>query len=212
MYDGSADSVAPAKRHESRRAGRAVVNDAVRNGQLLAALRGALRARQAVPPEFIQAAQNTYRPARLHRTGRTVGLVYDHDPEEVEVLGWEEFIARQWESIFVGYRSTAGLRKMSRRWSDLIEIGLGCSQDIADLLVRAEIIERIDHDLLGTADAQEVVSGMVGVIADLRADLLEMGEVGPGQPARLLEQHARLLAFIRAYAFGQDTGEPRASQ
>jgi hypothetical protein len=28
---------------------------------------------------------------------RTVGSVYDHDPEEVEVLGWEEFIARQWE-------------------------------------------------------------------------------------------------------------------
>ena len=133
--------------------------------------------------------------------------MYDHDAEEVEVLGWEEFIARQWESIFAGYRSAAGLRKMSRRWSDLIEIGLGCSQDIADLLVRAEIIERADHDLLGPADAQEVVSGMVGVLTDLRADLLEMGEVGPGQSARLLEQHARLLSFIRAYAFGRDAGE-----
>src|SRR5262249_45709434 len=29
--------------------------------------------------------------------------VYDHDPEDVAALGWEEFIARQWESIFAGY-------------------------------------------------------------------------------------------------------------
>jgi hypothetical protein len=148
---------------------------------------------------------------------RTVGLMYDHDPSEVEVLGWEEFIARQWESVFAGYRSTAGLRKMCRRWSDLIQIGLGCSQDIADLLVRAEIIQRPDRDLEGAADAHAVVSGMADVLADLRADLLEMGElemgelemgeVGPGLRVGLLEQHARLLSFIYAYAFGQDTGE-----
>jgi hypothetical protein len=52
-------------------------------------------------------------------------FVYDHDPSEVEVLGWDEFIARQWESIFIGYRSWVGLRRMGRRWSDLIEAGLG---------------------------------------------------------------------------------------
>ena len=39
--------------------------------------------------------------------------MYDHDPEEVESLGWEEFIARQWESIFTGYRSWTGLRTMA---------------------------------------------------------------------------------------------------
>ena len=43
-------------------------------------------------------------------------FVYDHDPSEVEVLRWEEFIARQWESIFAGYRSWVGLRRMGRRW------------------------------------------------------------------------------------------------
>ena len=138
---------------------------------------------------------------------RTVGSVYDHDPEEVEVLGWEEFIARQWEWTFAGYRSGIGLRRMCRRWSDLIEIGLGCSQDVADVLVRAEVIDRADRDLEGTADAQAVVSGMVGVLADLRADLLEMGEAEPELSASLLEQHARLLSFIRVYAFGQDAGE-----
>lgn len=138
---------------------------------------------------------------------RTVGSVYDHDPEEVEVLGWEEFIARQWEWTFAGYRSGIGLRRMCRRWSDLIEIGLGCSQDVADVLVRAEVIGRADRDLEGTADAQAVVSGMVGVFADLRADLLDMGEAEPELSVSLLERHARLLSFIRVYAFGQDTGE-----
>jgi hypothetical protein len=66
--------------------------------------------------------------------------VYDSDPEDVELLGWEEFVTRQWESIFAGYRSSAGLRATCRRWSDLLEAGLACSQEIADLLVRAEIL------------------------------------------------------------------------
>jgi hypothetical protein len=133
--------------------------------------------------------------------------VYDHDLEEVESLGWEEFILRQWESIFTGYRSWAGLRTMGRRWSDLIEAGLGCSQDVADQLVRAEVIDRPDRDLEGTADAGAVVAKMAGVLTDIRADLAEMSEVDPELSATLLEQHAELLAFIRAWVFGVDGGE-----
>jgi hypothetical protein len=130
--------------------------------------------------------------------------VYDHEPEDVDVLGWDEFMARQWESIFAGYRGAAGLRKICRRWSDLIEIGLGCSQDVADMLVRAEIIDRADRDLEGAPDAQAVVSGMAGVLADLRTDLRELE---PELSVSLLERHARLLSFVHAYAFGQDAGE-----
>jgi hypothetical protein len=133
--------------------------------------------------------------------------VYDHDPEEVESLGWEEFIARQWESIFTGYRSWVGLRRMGRRWSDLIEVGLGCSQDVADQLVRAEVIDRPDRDLEGTADPRAVVAKMAGVLTDMRADLAEMSEVDPELSATLLEQHAKLLTFIRAWVFGADDGE-----
>jgi hypothetical protein len=133
--------------------------------------------------------------------------VYDYDLEEVEALGWEEFIARQWESIFAGYRSTTGLRKMCRRWSDLIEVGLGCSQDIADLLVRAQIIERADRDLEGAADAHAVLSGMADVLADLRTDLLQMGEIGPELCVILLESHARLLSLVHSFAPDQDAGE-----
>jgi hypothetical protein len=132
--------------------------------------------------------------------------VYDHDPDEARRLGWEEFITRQWESIFVGYRSSAGLRKTCRRWSDLLEVGLGCSQDIADLLVRAEIVQRADRDLEGTRDVGKLLAGMDQVLADVRADLIEMGEVPPEQRDGLLRQQARLRALARKLAFGLDMG------
>jgi hypothetical protein len=133
--------------------------------------------------------------------------VYDHDPEEIGRLGWEEFIARQWESIFVGYRSAAGLRKTCRRWSDLLEAGLGCSQDIADLLVRAEIVQRADRDLEGTRDPGKLLAGMDQVLADVRIDLTEMGEIPPDQLDGLLRRHARLRALARRLAFGPDAGD-----
>ena len=134
--------------------------------------------------------------------------MYDHDPEDVLALGWEEFIARQWESIFAGYRARAGLRRICRRWCDLLEAGLGCSQDVADLLVRSEIIDRADRDLEGTIDAADLVAGMAAVLADVRTDLLDLAGAPDGPPAGLLEAHARLLSFIRGYAFGTDDTEP----
>jgi hypothetical protein len=148
-------------------------------------------------------------PARLPRALAASGLahVYDHDPEDVAALGWEEFIARQWESIFAGYRSKTGLRKLGRRWGDLLEAGLGCSQDVADLLVREEIIDRPDRDLEGTTDADALVAGMLAVLADVRADLPEVTDA-PDDAAGLLDAHARLLSFVRRYALGVDAGEP----
>ena len=134
---------------------------------------------------------------------RTVGRVYDHDAQEVEELGWEEFIARQWDSIFVGYRSWSGMRTTARRWSDLLEAGLGCSQEIADQLVQAEIIGGPERGLEG-ADARTVVSGMVAVLADVRTDLAELSAQDPEAAARLLDQHAKLLSFLRSYALGDD--------
>ena len=58
--------------------------------------------------------------------------MYDHDPDDIAILGWEEFILRQWELIFTGYRTWTGLRTQGRRWTDLIEAGLGCSQEVAE--------------------------------------------------------------------------------
>ena len=140
----------------------------------------------------------------VRRGGHSLAPVYDHDLEELVALGWEEFIARQWESIFAGYRARAGLRRICRRWSDLLEVGLGCSQELADLLVRREIIDRADRDLEGLTDAGALVAGMAGLVADVREDLQELAAVQPGPAASLLEAHARLLTFLRAYAFGTD--------
>ncbi len=137
--------------------------------------------------------------------------MYDHDPDEVSVLGWDEFVARQWESIFIGYRSATGLRKICRRWSDLIEAGLGCSQEIADLLVRAEILDHADRDLEGMTRAAELVAGMADVLADIGFDLLEMAEIRPEQRAGLLARHARLRAHIDDLVFGTEAGGYRAA-
>jgi hypothetical protein len=104
------------------------------------------------------------------------------------------------ESIFIGYRSWVGRRSVARRSSDLFEVGLGCPQEIADWLARTEIMGRADHDLEGAANAEALVSGMIGVVADLRADLAEMSELGSGLPGKILDQHARLLSFVRAHA------------
>ena len=117
--------------------------------------------------------------------------MYDHDPDGFGRLGWEEFIARQWESIFAGYRSRAGLRSTCRRWSDLLEAGLGCSQEIADLLVRAEIVQRADRDLEGTRDAGKLLAGMDQVLADVR------GRIGRDWLMRWLEDPAKVHADAR---------------
>ena len=132
--------------------------------------------------------------------------MYDHDPEEIDALGWDEFIARQWESIFAGYRTGSGLRRTGRRWSDLIQAGLGCPEEIADVLVRNQVVDRVDRDLEGTSDPLAVVSGMYEVLADMRTDLVQMADEAPEEFAGLLGEHARLLAAAHAYVFGRESG------
>ena len=128
--------------------------------------------------------------------------MYDHDLEEVEALGWEEFVSRLWESIFASYRSWTGRRSIGRRWSDLLEGGLGCSQELADWLVSTAIINGPDRGLEVASDPQAIVSGMVSVLADLREELA--GQAGPGGEGAvaLLDQHARLLRLARTFEFG----------
>ena len=141
------------------------------------------------------------RSCRACGAARIVGLVYDHDPDDVALLGWEEFIARQWEAIFTGYRSWTGLRRMGRRWADLLEAGLSCSHDLADRLVQDEIINSPDRNFEAVFDADAVLAGMFDILGAIRDDLEELdrsGELGPDQVARLLEQHAQLAAAVGA--------------
>lgn len=141
--------------------------------------------------------------------------MYDHDLGELEDLGWDEFVRRQWDAVYTAYRTGRGRRTLCRGWADLLEAGLDCSQPLADLLVRAEILDRADRDLEGTSDPRVLVTGMTEVIADVRADLLEFGldgrafrELGSAQPAGglagLLDRQAALLGFVCEYAGVED--------
>ena len=139
--------------------------------------------------------------------------MYDHDLGELEDLGWDEFIRRQWDDVYTAYRTGRGRRTLCRRWADLLEAGLDCSQALADLLVRTEILDRADRDLEGTVDPWALVTGMTEVIADVRVDLLELGfeqpgfqELGPARLAGLLDRQAALLGFVRDYAGVEDPG------
>ena len=139
--------------------------------------------------------------------------MYDHDLGELEDLGWDEFIRRQWDAVYTAYRTGRGRRTLCRGWADLLEAGLGCSQALADRLVRAEILDRADRDLEGTVDPRALVMGMTEVIADVRVDLLELGleepvfrELGAAQLAGLLDRQAALLGFVRDYAGVEDPG------
>lgn len=133
--------------------------------------------------------------------------MYDHDQGELEDLGWEEFVRRQWDAVYTAYRTGRGRRTLCRGWADLLEAGLSCPQNLADQLVRLEILDRADRDLEGTKDPRALVTGMTQVIADVRVDLLSLGpeELGAALP-RLLDRHAALQDFLRDYAFVDDLG------
>jgi hypothetical protein len=138
--------------------------------------------------------------------------VYDHDLGELEDLGWDEFVRRQWDAVYTAYRTMRGRRTLCRGWADLLEAGLDCSQTLADLLVRTEILDRADRDLEGTVDPRALVIGMTEVIADVRVDLLEFGleepssrELGAAQLSGLLDRQAALLGFVCDYAGVEDT-------
>ena len=137
--------------------------------------------------------------------------MYDHDLGELEDLGWDELVRRQWVAVYTAYRTGRGRRTLCRGWADLIEAGLSCSQSLADLLVRTEILDRADRDLEGTVDRRALVIGMTEVIADVRVDLLEFGleepgfrELGAAGLAGLLDRQAALLGFVRDYAGVED--------
>ncbi len=124
--------------------------------------------------------------------------MYEHDAADVAALGWDEFVLRQWESIFLGYRSNAGIRAVGRRWSDLIQVGIGCSQEIADLLVKAEFIDRVDRDLEGARSQTELVARMTDVLIDLGAALSDMPQIPSDRLAGLVEQHTLLMDVLLA--------------
>src|SRR5215469_12942815 len=136
--------------------------------------------------------------------------MYDHDREDIDVLGWEEFILRQWESIFLGYRRATAVRTVGRRWCDLLEAGIGCSQDIADELVRSEIVEREDRTLASARDSTALLEEMTQVLGGLADALIQMPQIPAEQAADLLKRHALLVRVVTGEA--EDDEEEATSE
>lgn len=121
----------------------------------------------------------------------------ENDPADIDDLGWDRFVSDVWESIYVGYHSNSGIRTIGRRWSDLLQGGVGCSQELADELVRIEIMQREDRGMLTGRDPLEVLAAMDEVLADMGLDLAELNAIRPAERSRLVAEHARLRKFLR---------------
>jgi hypothetical protein len=123
--------------------------------------------------------------------------VYFSDPEDIEEIGWDRFIYGAWEAIFVSYRSTKGIRSIARRWSDLLQAGLGCSEEMADLLLREQVVVRQDRNLMTIKDPERLLAAMDEVLADIGGDIAELPEIRPSERDRLLAAHCGLREFLR---------------
>jgi hypothetical protein len=123
--------------------------------------------------------------------------VYFSDLEDIEEIGWDQFIYGAWQAIFVGYRSMAGIRSIARRWSDLLQAGLGCSEEIADRLLREQVVVRQDRNLMIIKDPERLLAAMDEVLGDIGTDIAELPEIGPSDHDRLLAAHHALREFLR---------------
>ena len=130
--------------------------------------------------------------------------MYFGDTVDIEELGWDRFISGAWEAIFVDYRSTAGIRSICRRWSDLLQAGLGCSQEVADELVRTQVMMRQDRDLMSIRDPERLLTAMDEVLGDIGADLADLDEVRPAERGVLMAAHRELRGFLRENFLGPD--------
>jgi hypothetical protein len=123
--------------------------------------------------------------------------VYDNDLADIEEIGWDRFIYGAWESIYLAYRSS-GVRSIGRRWSDLLQAGLGCTQELADVLVRDQVIVRQDRDLMTIKDSERLLAAMDEVLADIGSELGELAGIGPADRESLLAAYQKLAEFLRA--------------
>jgi len=123
--------------------------------------------------------------------------VYDNNLADIEEIGWDRFIYGAWEAIFLGYRSFGGIRSIGRRWSDLLQAGLGCSEEIADILVRDQVIIREDRDLMAIKDPERLLAAMTEILADIGSELAELDGIGPADRERLLAGYGALTGFLR---------------
>lgn len=124
--------------------------------------------------------------------------MYNSDLSDIDEIGWDRFVYGAWEQIFLGYRSFGGIRTIGRRWSDLLQGGLGCQQEIADILVHDQVIIREDRDLIAIKDADRLLAAMAEILADMGVQLADLDDVSPPDRERLLTAHRTLTEYLQA--------------
>jgi hypothetical protein len=132
--------------------------------------------------------------------------MYENDPADIAEIGWDKFVTGIWESIFVGYQGGRGVRTLGRRWSDLLQAGMDCSEELADELVRLEIVQREDRVTLRRRDPLDLLAAMDEILADMGDDLADL--VGPAERARLIAGLDRLRAFLLDSAADEEDASP----
>ena len=128
--------------------------------------------------------------------------MYEFDLSDLDELGWDQFVASGWESVFVGYWCGSGIRTIGRRWRDLLQGSLGCSQEMADELVGEQVVMRQDRDLMAIRDPELLLAAMDQVLRDMGEDLAGQPLLRPADRQGLLAAHARLLARLAEQADG----------
>jgi hypothetical protein len=128
--------------------------------------------------------------------------MYGYSEGDLEELGWDRFVTDAWQSIFVGYRRFTTIRTLARRWSDLLQGGIGCTEELADELVRIEIMMYESRAALPSRDPMFVLDAMDDVLADMGADLAAVEWIRPDDREQLVARLARLRAFVRELAVG----------
>jgi hypothetical protein len=134
---------------------------------------------------------------RAREAARKLPRVYYTDATDIEDLGWDRVVSGIWETIFLAYRGKAGIRSIGRRWSDLLQLGIGCSQQVADELVRRQVVVRQDRDLMALKDPGRLLAAMDQMLADMGPDLAELDDLRPAERADLIAAHRDLRAFLR---------------
>lgn len=148
-------------------------------------------------------AWRAFRPSpQRHR----LRCVYDYSEADLDELGWDRFVSGLWESIFAGYRGFTGIRTIGRRWSDLLQGGLGCSQELADELVRTEIIMMEGRTALASKDPMIALAAMDKVLADMGVDLAELPVIPQNERSRLLVQLGLWRTFLEQTGPAQADG------
>ncbi len=128
--------------------------------------------------------------------------MYDYNQADLDELGWDQFVADVWASIFLGYRKFTTIRTLGRRWSDLLQGGIGCTEEVADELVRLEIMMHEGRAALASREAGFVLNAMDEMLVAMGASLAAADWIRPDDRDRLLARHAQLRAFVRELVFG----------